>query len=31
MARSSKENREVALLNLQVHTLYQVNRFISSI
>ena len=31
MARSSEENREVALLNLQVHTLYQVNRFISSI
>ena len=31
MARSSEENREVALLNLQIHTLYQVNRFISSI
>ena len=31
MGRSSEENREVALLNLQIHTLYQVNRFISSI
>jgi len=31
MARSSEENREVAILNLQVRTLYQVNRFISSI
>ena len=31
MTHSSAENREVALLNLQVHTLYQVNRFISSI
>ena len=31
MARSSDENRQVALLNLQVNTFYQVNRFISSI
>ena len=31
MARSSDENREVAFLNLQVNTLYQVNQFISSI
>ena len=31
MARSSKENPEVSLLNLQINTLYQVNRFISSI
>ena len=31
MARSSEENREVALLNLRFHTLHQVNRFISSI
>ena len=31
MAPSSKENPEVSLLNLQINTLYQVNRFISSI
>ena len=31
MAHSNEENREVALLTLQMHTLYEVNRFISSI